>query len=121
MLAESALLIGGDFTDGAVMVAARLLRGPRLSAGDRLARRFAAHPELPGAAGTDAGPLADLAHAPSDRSGTHRAVFTWVPQQLADAGLVKGTTIGIDATTLEANAALRSHRHDYLRHGLLVS
>jgi transposase len=39
---------------------------------------------------------------------THRAVFTWVLQQLADAGLVKGTTIGIDATTLEANAALRS-------------
>jgi transposase len=39
---------------------------------------------------------------------THRAVFTWVLQQLADAGLVKGQTIGIDATTLEANAALRS-------------
>ena len=29
-------------------------------------------------------------------------------QRLADAGLVQGTTIGIDATTLEANAALRS-------------
>jgi transposase len=29
-------------------------------------------------------------------------------RQLADAGLVKGQTIGIDATTLEANAALRS-------------
>ena len=29
-------------------------------------------------------------------------------QRLADAGLVKGKTIGIDATTLEANAALRS-------------
>jgi transposase len=28
--------------------------------------------------------------------------------QLADAGLVKGKTVGIDATTLEANAALRS-------------
>ena len=39
---------------------------------------------------------------------THRAVFTWVLQRLADAGLVKGKTIGIDATTLEANAALRS-------------
>jgi transposase len=35
-------------------------------------------------------------------------VFTWVLQRLADAGLVKGHTIGIDATTLEANAALRS-------------
>ena len=29
-------------------------------------------------------------------------------QRLADAGLVKGKTVGIDATTLEANAALRS-------------
>ena len=39
---------------------------------------------------------------------THLAVFTWVLQRLADAGLVTGTTVGIDATTLEANAALRS-------------
>lgn len=39
---------------------------------------------------------------------THQAVFTWVLQRLAQAGLVKGQTIGIDATTLEANAALRS-------------
>ena len=39
---------------------------------------------------------------------THTAVFTWILQQLADAGLVKGQTVGIDATTLEANAALRS-------------
>ena len=38
---------------------------------------------------------------------THEAVFTWVLQQLADAGLVRGRTVGIDATTLEANAALR--------------
>ncbi len=39
---------------------------------------------------------------------THRAVFTWVLQCLSTAGLVNGKTIGIDATTLEANAALRS-------------
>jgi transposase len=39
---------------------------------------------------------------------THEAVFTWMLQGLADAGLVKGKTVGIDATTLEANAALRS-------------
>ena len=39
---------------------------------------------------------------------THQAVFTWVLQQLADAGLVQGKTVGIDATTLEANAAMRS-------------
>jgi transposase len=39
---------------------------------------------------------------------THRAVSTWVLQCLATAGLVKGKTIGLDATTLEANAAMRS-------------
>ena len=39
---------------------------------------------------------------------THQAVFTWVLQQLADANLVQGHTVGIDATTLEANAAMRS-------------
>ena len=38
---------------------------------------------------------------------THRAVFTWVLQRLAEAGLVKGKTVGVDATTLEANAAMR--------------
>ena len=39
---------------------------------------------------------------------THRQVFAWVLGLLADAGLVKGKRMGIDATTLEANAALRS-------------
>ena len=39
---------------------------------------------------------------------THRAVFTWILQCLGIAGLVKGKTLAIDATTLEANAALRS-------------
>ena len=39
---------------------------------------------------------------------THRQVFHWILELLADAGLVKGKRIGIDATTLEANAALRS-------------
>lgn len=39
---------------------------------------------------------------------THRAVFTWILERLAAARLVIGKTIGVDATTLEANAALRS-------------
>jgi transposase len=39
---------------------------------------------------------------------THRQVFTWVLKLLAEAGLLKGKQIGIDGTTLEANAALRS-------------
>jgi len=39
---------------------------------------------------------------------THQAVFDWVLGVLAKEGLLKGKTLGIDATTLEANAALRS-------------
>jgi len=39
---------------------------------------------------------------------THRAVFTWVQERLAAASLLKGRTVAIDATTLEANAAMRS-------------
>jgi len=39
---------------------------------------------------------------------THETVFRWILERLAAAGLVKGKTVGIDATTLEANAALRS-------------
>jgi len=39
---------------------------------------------------------------------THRAVFTWVQQRLVETGLLKGKTVAIDATTLEANAAMRS-------------
>jgi transposase len=38
---------------------------------------------------------------------THRAVFTWIQQRLADGGWLKGKTVAIDATTLEANAAMR--------------
>ena len=39
---------------------------------------------------------------------THRAVFTWVQQRLVEASLLIGKTVAIDATTLEANAAMRS-------------
>ena len=39
---------------------------------------------------------------------THRKVFSWILEVLRDQGLVKGKTVGIDATTLEANAAMRS-------------
>ena len=35
-------------------------------------------------------------------------MFTWILQRLADAGLGTGQTIGVDVTTLEGNAALRS-------------
>src|SRR5215212_9961333 len=38
----------------------------------------------------------------------HDAVFTWVLQRLGERGLVKGERIGVDASTVEANAALRA-------------
>jgi transposase len=40
--------------------------------------------------------------------GTHKAVFIWVLKRLAAEGLLSGKNVGIDATTLEANAALKS-------------
>ena len=39
---------------------------------------------------------------------THGRTFSWMLQVLAKHGLVGGKTVGVDATTLEANAALRS-------------
>jgi transposase len=39
---------------------------------------------------------------------THKAVFRWVLRILIEKGLVKGQTVSVDATTLEANAALKS-------------
>ena len=39
---------------------------------------------------------------------THQEVFSWVLGLLADRGLIEGKRIGIDATTLEASAAMRS-------------
>ena len=38
----------------------------------------------------------------------HEAVFAWVLQRLATHGLIKGDRIGVDASTMEANAALRA-------------
>ncbi len=39
---------------------------------------------------------------------SHGRVFSWVLRRLAESGLLSGKTVGVDATTLEANAALRS-------------
>jgi transposase len=39
---------------------------------------------------------------------THREIFTFVLKVLAEKGLLKGKTLGIDATTMEANAAMKS-------------
>ena len=44
----------------------------------------------------------------------HAKVFGWVLQLVAEQGLVQGKRIGVDASTMEANAALRTivHRDD---------
>jgi transposase len=54
---------------------------------------------------------------------THKAVFRWVIRILTQEGLINGRTVSIDATTLEANAAMKSivrrdngqSYNDYLR------
>ena len=37
----------------------------------------------------------------------HETVFGWVLKLVAEQGLVKGKRIGVDASTMEANAAIR--------------
>ena len=39
---------------------------------------------------------------------THQRIFAWVLERLARGGLIQGRTIGVDSTTLEANAAMKS-------------
>ena len=39
---------------------------------------------------------------------THGEVFHWLLERLAENGMIDGKTAGLDATTLEANAAMRS-------------
>ncbi len=39
---------------------------------------------------------------------THREIFTFMLKVLAERGLLKGKTLGIDTSTLEANAAMKS-------------
>ena len=50
---------------------------------------------------------------------THQEIFAWVLGLLSKNDLLKGKTIGVDATTLEANAALRSivRRDDFRSYG----
>ena len=55
----------------------------------------------------NAGPLHNIAHPAVDRCGHASRSVAWVLEVLADRGLLKGQRIAIDATTLEANAAMR--------------
>jgi transposase len=59
---------------------------------------------------------------------THKAIFRWVVRILTGEGLISGQTVSIDATTLEANAAMKNivrredgqTYHEYLK-GLAVA
>ena len=52
----------------------------------------------------------------------HQAVFDWVLKVLADHDLRKGKSVAVDATSLEANAAMRSivRRARVGRHDIVV-
>jgi hypothetical protein len=49
--------------------------------------------------------LRSRAHGRLIDAENHQGIFSWVLERLAQAGLIKGKTIGVDSTTLEANAA----------------
>jgi transposase len=53
-------------------------------------------------------PFDDFANATLIDLKTHRVVFAWIQQRLVETNLLVGKTVGIDATTLAANAAMRS-------------
>ena len=88
----------------------RIFRGPgqrarhRL-AGGRFAHAAAVSPDRTGRENT--GSRDHFAHRRLDEA-THQEVFGWVLNRLARVGLLKVKTIGIDSTTLEANAAMKS-------------
>ena len=93
-------------------LAGGVLRGPGLRAWDGVAcSGLAWGAELPGAWVGGAGPR-NIRRSRGTRRlidlETHRDVFTWIQERLAQTGLLSGKTIAIDATTLEANAAMRS-------------
>src|SRR5438876_9879240 len=111
--AMRALLRGddGEAESGAGAVlplaADRVFRRHRPRARDCVAgSRFAGAAEFSGCRveGDAARSLDPVAHAATDRCQTRQAVLRWVLELLAEKNLLKGKTIGIDATTLEANA-----------------
>ena len=47
----------------------------------------------------------------------HEQVFSWVLERLREAGLAEGNNLTVDATTLQANAALKTLRHKQTQQG----
>ena len=90
----------------------RLFRGSVVGARDCVAGGGFAESAVVSGPGADRGGAGSLDALSRTRRRidveTHEAVFTWILERLSAAGLVRGKTVGIDATTLEANAAMRS-------------
>ena len=61
-----------------------------------------------GKPGSCAGPFLAVTDPRAPAHEVHTAIFDWVLALIAEAGLVKGERIGVDASTMEANAALRN-------------
>jgi hypothetical protein len=59
-----------------------------------------------GVCGVAARPFDDLRTSHLIDVETHQAVFAWMLQRLADAGLVKAKIVGIDATAVEGERLL---------------
>ncbi len=47
----------------------------------------------------------------------HEQVFSWVLERFREAGLAQGNRLAVDATTLQANAALKTLRHKETQQG----
>lgn len=89
----------------------RLLRGNRQRARDRVALLgLPLSPLLPPSRGTRQGPepLFSESHPSAPDIETHQEIFLWVLELLEKHKLLKGKNLGIDASTMEANAAMRS-------------
>ncbi len=89
----------------------RLLRGDRQRAGDRVAvRRLVSLRDFLRLSNREKVP--DHSWLSRTRSRlpheAHETVFGWVLKLVAERGLVKGERIGVDGSTMEANAALRT-------------
>ena len=91
----------------------RLLRRDQIREGDRLeSGRFEEPGRLSGIQddGRHPGPLQPESDPASVESEAHKQVFAKVLEILKKEGLLKGKKIGVDASNIEANAAMRSIR-----------
>src|SRR3954454_14410437 len=89
----------------------RVLRGDRQRARDRVALLgliLATRVPPPGGNRPGSGPFLAVEDARPSAHEVHERVFGWVLALIAERGLVRGERIGVDASTMETNAALRA-------------